>query len=146
MAMPVREAFERATEAFNRHDIKGFAEGLADDVTFTAPGGVQGRGKQACAESYAVWFHAFPDAHVAMRAVHIIDDVVVEEGTFTGTHNGVLHGPAGDVPPTGRAVKVDYVDVLRFKDGKHVSMNLIFDQLELLGQLGLLPAPASAGR
>jgi coproporphyrinogen III oxidase len=34
--------------------------------------------------------------------------------------------------------------VLRFRAGKHVSFNLIFDRLEMLAQLGLSPAPASA--
>ena len=72
-------------------------------------------------------------------------DVAVEEGTFTGTHQGVLHGPAGDVPPTGRPVAVDYIQVLRFRDGKHISFNLMFDRLLMLEQLGLLPAEAPAG-
>ena len=72
-------------------------------------------------------------------------DVAVEEGTFTGTHQGVLHGPAGDVPPTGRPVAVDYIQVLRFRGGKHISFNLMFDRLLMLEQLGLLPAAAAAG-
>jgi ketosteroid isomerase-like protein len=45
----------------------------------------------------------------------------------------------------GRAVAVDYIHVLRFRDGKHVSFNLIFDRLAMLEQLGLIPAPASTG-
>ena len=146
MAMTVREAFERGTETFNAHDIKGFADVLADDVAFKAPGGVQGRGKKACAESYGAWFEAFPDAHVEVHRVHFSGDVAVEEGTFTGTHNGILHGPAGDVPPTGRPVSIDYVNVLRFKDGKHVSFSLTFDRLAMLEQLGLIPPPAPGGR
>jgi|SRR5271166_4314333 len=145
MAMTAREAFERGTETFNDHDIKGFADVLADDVVFKAPGGVQGQGKQGCAESYAAWFRAFPDAHVEVHQVHFSDDVAVEEGTFMGTHNGVLHGPAGDVPPTGRPVRVEYVNVLRFKDGKHVSFSLTFDRLAMLEQLGLVPTPAPTG-
>jgi ketosteroid isomerase-like protein len=76
--------------------------------------------------------------------VHFSDDVAVEEGTFTGTHNGVLHTPTGDVPPTGRAVSVDYIHVLRFRDGEHVSCNLMVDRLLMLEQLGLIPAPAPA--
>jgi len=75
--------------------------------------------------------------------LHIAGDVAVEEGTFTGTHQGALHSPAGDVPPTGRAVTLDYVHVLRFRNGKHVSFNLMYDRLALLEQLGLIPAPAS---
>ena len=68
--------------------------------------------------------------------MHIIDDVAVEEGVFTGTQDGVLHGPAGDLPPTGRAVRLDYIQVLRFRDGTHVSFNLSFDRLAMLEQLG----------
>ena len=48
----------------------------------------------------------------------------------------------GDVPPTGRAVSLDYIQVLRFRDGKHASFNLMFDRLPMLEQLGLIPSPA----
>ena len=141
--MSTREAFERGTDTFNAHDVNGFAEVLADDVVFEAPGGMRGEGKQACAEFFGSWFSAFPDAHVDVHTVHVIDDVAVEEGTFTGTHDGVLHTPTGDVPPTGRAVAVGYIQVLRFREGKHVSFHLMFDRLAMLEQLGLVPAPAA---
>lgn len=145
MAMSTREAFERGTETFNAHDIDAFTEVLADEVVFEAPGGMQGEGKEACAGFFGSWFTAFPDAHVDVHDVHFVDDVAVEEGTFTGTHEGVLHTPTGDVPPTGRPVSVQYIQVLRFRDGKHVSFHLMFDRLLMLEQLGLVPAPAEAG-
>ena len=47
--------------------------------------------------------------------------------------------------PTGRPVAVEYIQVLRFRDGKHISFNLMFDRLLMLEQLGLLPAAAAAG-
>jgi ketosteroid isomerase-like protein len=141
MAMTAREAFERGTETFNAHDVDGFASVLADDVVFRAPGGMGGAGKAACVEFFGGWFGAFPDAHVEVHGVHFVDDIAVEEGTFTGTHDGVLHGPGGDVPPTGRPVALDYIQVLRFRDGKHASFNLMFDRLLMLEQLGLIPAP-----
>ena len=94
MAMTVREAFEKGTETFNAHDIDGFTGVLADDVVYRAPGGVSGQGKEACAGFFAGWFGAFPDAHVEVHAIHITGDVAVEEGTFTGTHDGVLRSPA----------------------------------------------------
>ena len=143
--MTIREVFEKGTDTFNAHDIDGFAEVLADDVVFVAPGGMRGEWKAACAEFYGSWFAAFPDAHVEVHDVHVLDDVVVEEGTFTGTHQGVLHSPAGDVPPTGRSVALEYLQVLRYRDGKHVSFNLIFDRLLMLEQLGLVPAAVPAG-
>ncbi len=141
MTMTARAAFERGTATFNAHDIDGFAAVLADDVVFTAPGGLRGEGRAACADFYAGWFGAFSDAHVDVHALHLAGDVAAEEGTFTGTHDGVLHTPAGDVPPTGRSVSVDYVQVLRFRDGRHACFHLMFDRLQMLEQLGLVPAP-----
>ncbi|HEY7605120.1 MAG TPA: nuclear transport factor 2 family protein [Gaiellaceae bacterium] len=140
MSISTREAFERGTDTFNAHDIEGFSEVLAEDVVFQAPGGMRGVGKEACAAFFGSWFAAFSDAHVDVHNAHILDEVAVEEGTFTGTHDGTLHTPAGDIPPTGRAVAVDYVQVLCFRDGKHVSFNLMFDRLAMLEQLGLAQA------
>jgi hypothetical protein len=144
MAMTVREAFEKGTDTFNAHDIDGFTSVLADDVVFRAPGGTSGQGKAACAQFFASWWDSFPDAHVDVRAVHIAGDIIVEEGIFTGTHHGTLHTPAGDIAPTGRPVAVDYIHVLRYLGGKHTSFDLLFDRLEMLEQLGLVPAAARA--
>ena len=144
MTITPREAFQRGTDTFNAHDIDGFAAALADDVVFSAPGPIGGAGKAACAEFFAGWFRAFPDARVDVHDVHFIDDVAVEVGTFSGTHDGVLHSPAGDVPPTRRPVSLDYLQVIRFRDGKHASFNLMFDRLLMLEQLGLMAAPSAA--
>jgi steroid delta-isomerase-like uncharacterized protein len=145
MTMTVREAFDKHTEAFNSHDIDAFADTLADDAVFLAPGGMAGEGKAACVQFFGGWLGAFPDAHVEIHDLYIAGDVAVEEGQFTGTHYGVLHSPAGEVPATGRPVTVDYIGVLRFRDGKPVSFNLMYDQLLLLEQLGLLPTQQPAG-
>ncbi len=143
MTITTREAFERGTQTFNDHDIDAFAEVLADDVVFTAPG-ASGEGKGPCVEFYGGWLNAFPDGRVEVHEVHILGDVAVEEGTFSGTHDGVLHTPTGDIAPTGRAVSLDYIQVLRFRDGKHISFNLMFDRLLMLEQLGLIPSPATS--
>jgi len=145
MTTTVREAFDKQTEAFNSHDIGGVADTLADGIVIRAPGGMGGEGKAVCTQFFGVWLDAFPDAHLQIHDLHITGDVAVEEATFTGTHQGVLHSPAGEVPATGRRVKVDYIAVNRYRDGKVVSVNLMYDQLLLLEQLGLIPAPQPAG-
>lgn len=55
--------------------------------------------------------------------------MAVEEGTFTGTHLGAAR--------TGRTVALEYVQVLRFRYSKCVSLTLTFDRLVMLEQLGL---------
>jgi hypothetical protein len=138
MTMTARDAFKRGTETFNAHDLDGFADVLADDVVFAAPGGMRGAGRPACVQFYGGWFEAFPDAHVEVHGIHFVDDLAVEEGTFSGTHEGVLRMAEANFRPTRRAVSVDYIQVLRFREGKHISFNLSFDRLEMLGQLGLV--------
>jgi len=130
MAVASRELFEVGVEAFNGHDLCAFSELFADDVAFRAPG-VSGVGKAACVDFYRRWFTDFPDARVEVRKIHRVGDVVVEEGTFTGTHDGVGR--------TGRAVALDYVQVLRVGDGKLISFTLTLDRLLMLEQLGLAP-------
>jgi len=141
MTMTIRETFDKSTTAFNAHDIDGFADLMADDAVFSAPGGMSGAGKRACAEFFSGWLSAFPDAHVAVRDVYVCDDVAVERGTFAGTHEGVLHTPAGDIQPTGSRVMIDYLQAIRVRDGKQVAFDLIYDRLQLLEQLGLTPVP-----
>jgi steroid delta-isomerase-like uncharacterized protein len=138
MTTSVREAFERGTAAFNAHDIDGFAQVLSEDVLFEAPG-IRGRGKAECIDFFGGWFGPFPDGHVTVHTLHILDEVVIEEGTFKGTHTGVLHVATGDLPATGRRIELPYIQVLRFRDGQHVSFNLMFDRLALLEQLGAVP-------
>jgi ketosteroid isomerase-like protein len=130
MAIASRAGFETATDAFNAHDLDELSGLLAEDVVFCAPGGIAGRGRTACIEFYRRWFEEFPNARLEVRATDVGDDVVVEEGTFTGTHDGVLR--------TGRSVALAFVQVLRVRDGLYVSVSLMFDRLLMLQQLGLV--------
>jgi ketosteroid isomerase-like protein len=142
MTMTIRETFDKSTTAFNAHDMNGLADLIAHDAVFRAPGGMSGAGKQACAEFFERWLTAFPDARANVHDVYVCGDVAVEEGTFTGTHNGILPSSAVDVPPTGSKVSVDYVQTIRFRDGKQAAFDLMYDRLQLLEQLGLSPVSA----
>ena len=45
--LTTREVFQAGTDAFNAHDIDAFAELLADDVVFDAPGMPRDSGRAA---------------------------------------------------------------------------------------------------
>jgi uncharacterized protein (TIGR02246 family) len=143
-ASKVRELFEKGTDAFNRHDAEGFAETMAEDVTIRPPGMGELSGKAAVKAFYQSWIDAFPDARVEITAMQALDDLSVEEGVFTGTHRGTLHGPTGDLPPTGRNVRVDYVQIARYRGDKAASFHLVFDRLALMEQLGVGPQAEEA--
>ena|SRR2546421_4405945 len=136
----IQEVIERGVAAFNAHDAKSLEADLADDCTVSAPGGMTYRGRAQCMEFQRVWWDGFPDAKANPTKIHYAGSVAVEEGVFEGTHTGTLKSPMGDVPPTGRKVRGEYVSVFDVRDGKVVAQRLTFDRLLLLEQLGLVPA------
>lgn len=75
----------------------------------------------------------FPDFQVSIDTQLIGDNIVMAEGTFTGTHDGEFN----DVPPTGREVEVRFMDKLRIEDGEVHEHRTYYDQQEMLAQLGL---------
>jgi predicted ester cyclase len=71
-------------------------------------------------------------------------ETVVVYCTLHGRHTGDLMG----IPPTNREVAMDYVQILRFENGKAVERWGVRDDMALLRQLGVVPAPpvpAAAG-
>ncbi|MFF0488733.1 ester cyclase [Nocardia sp. NPDC003482] len=88
---------------------------------------------------------AFPDLRIERRNVWQDGDTAIAEITFSGTHTGPLATPAGEVPPTGRAVRFPLVDTFTMRDGKVVEHRGYWDNAAFLTQLGLLPAPGEQG-
>ena len=59
--------------------------------------------------------------------------------TITGTHDGPLRGPGGEIPATGRPMEIHSSTHVAVRDGLVTSWRVYFDPNEMLGQLGLLP-------
>lgn len=81
------------------------------------------------------FFNAFPDARYTIDDMIAEGDRVATKKTFTGTHTGDL----GDIAPTGNRVSVQFVDIVRLRNGRIVEHWLSMDQLSLLQQLGAIP-------
>ena len=60
--------------------------------------------------------------------------------TLTGTHTG---GQFKGIDTTGKSISMDGMDQFTFRDGKMVSNFVVFDQMEVGRQLGLLPPDGS---
>jgi predicted ester cyclase len=58
----------------------------------------------------------------------------VTRKVFHGTHRGELMG----IAPTGRAVQIEVIDIVRVRDGQIVDHWNVVDRLGLLQQLGAL--------
>jgi heme-degrading monooxygenase HmoA/limonene-1,2-epoxide hydrolase len=135
-----RSLIERNIESWNARDMEAWMAAM-DLLRFTTqmPGGTQLNGREAAHTMWNTWQQAFPDNRIETIAIHADDRGGVHEFRAGGTHSGVLRGPAGEIPATGRRARVDMCGVYEFDEGKITSFRLYFDQAQLLGQLGLTP-------
>jgi steroid delta-isomerase-like uncharacterized protein len=135
---------EEFVEAFNAHDEARIHALDRDDVVFEAPGDVKVVGPDATTEYAMAWLRAFPDARINVHNAIAADDWSVQEFTFEGTHDDTLVGPAGEIPATHRRFTGRGVQIIRAQDGKIADVRLYFDQVQVLTQLGMMPAAAGA--
>jgi predicted ester cyclase len=135
-----RAVAERGLKAFNAHDMEALARDSAPDIEATAPGDIKLKGPQAVKEYNQNFVTAFPDARVEAKNIFTAGNTVIVEGVFTGTHGGTLKTPMGDVPATGRKVRGEYIQILEVDRGLVKRDNLLYDQVQLMTQLGMAPA------
>jgi predicted ester cyclase len=145
-----RAVVERSLKAFNSHDMEAIARDAAPDAVLTAPGDMTFKGPQQIKEFNQSWVTAFPDARVEATSIVTQGNNVVVEGVFSGTHNGTLKTPMGDIPATGRKLKGEYMQVFEIDRGLVKKAHLLFDRVQLLSELGMTPAfqpqPAKTAR
>jgi steroid delta-isomerase-like uncharacterized protein len=85
---------------------------------------------------------AFPDLRVTVEDQVAEGDRVAHRVTMQGTHQGDLFG----FPPTGKRMTIGGISISRFAGGKLVEHWGINDDLGMLQQLGIIPAPAQPER
>jgi steroid delta-isomerase-like uncharacterized protein len=117
-------------DAVDRYLDPGF---INHDAPFPgAPEGPEGMRTAA-----TLFRQASPDRHSEVEQLIAEGDTVVEVFTASGTHRNELMG----VPGTGRTLTLHGINVFRVKGNKIVERWGRLDQLGLLRQLGLAPAP-----
>jgi predicted ester cyclase len=123
--------------AVNAHDDD--ADPWAVDAELVAPAGAA-TGRDNVLAVLSVFHEAFPDLRLEVKQLLADGPSAAAEGIIAGTHDGVLHTPDGDVAPTGRTVGIRWSAVYLTDGDALKSEHLFFDQMDFLGQLGLLPA------
>jgi steroid delta-isomerase-like uncharacterized protein len=93
--------------------------------------------RESAKRFFTMIFTAFPDVRATIHDQTAEGDKVWTRKTFHGTHLGPFMG----VPPTGRKIAVDVMDVFRIEDGKLAEHWGISDMLGLMQQIGAAPSP-----
>jgi predicted ester cyclase len=133
------------TEAFNQGRLDIIDEVIsADGVDHQHPNEPSFR--QHLREVVVAMRTAFPDLHFELTEIIGEGEWVAVHSIMTGTNTGELRRPLmlppgapASLPPTGRAVRVAHMHMMRFVDGQNTELLHLMDTAAMAGQLGLLP-------
>ncbi|HWQ14109.1 MAG TPA: ester cyclase [Roseiflexaceae bacterium] len=122
-------------EGINGSNEEVFLDLLSPDVVdHYAPPGLP-PGREGWNQNRKLFRSAFPDGRWIEQDVFAEGDRVVGRYIFCGTHQGEFFG----IAPTGKAVTVSNIHILRLADGKIVEHWGHGDDMGMLRQLGALP-------
>jgi steroid delta-isomerase-like uncharacterized protein len=133
----VRRFFEEllSTDNFSVAD-----EILAPDFRFFFAGGPDPMDLQSYKDFLVMRRAAFPDRRFTVEEMVAEGDKVSARFTMRGTHEGELRG----IAPTGKAVTMTGIDIIRLHEGQIVEDRVEVDQLGMMQQLGVIPTPGQS--
>ena len=121
-------------EVANRGNFAAADELLADDIVEyeNLPDGLPPNG-DGIRRLFQMLRTAFPDFNITIEDLLNDGDKVIARVTLRGTHRGEFLG----LPPSGRSIAYEAIDISRIVDGRMVEHWGIPDYLTLFRQLGI---------
>ena len=129
---------DRYNAAWNEHDVEAIVSMHTDDSVFEnhVTGDVN-VGPEQIGHAISGIFAVFPDLSFEGRRSYLREDLVVQEWTARGTHEGTMTRSGVEIEPTGRKVEYKGMDVIPIRDGLVARKDVYSDSVTLLRQLGL---------
>ena len=131
----LREVRERIMSehvaAENRQDVAGTIATFHSARYEVFPFGSTADGAAAVGELLGGIFQAFPDFHVETKRTYHSDDALIMELEMSGTHKG----PLGELPPSGRKMRVPLVAICVFEADRLICEKIYYDMATLMRQL-----------
>ncbi|REJ82881.1 MAG: ester cyclase [Bacteroidetes bacterium] len=131
-------AMQKILESFSTGNVDNLGNYIADDcVEHTPDPNISATGLEGVKQMIAMYRSSFPDMKVNIMSMTAEGDMVITHYNMTGTNSG----PMGEMPPTGKSMNVNGVDVVKFKDGKATEHWGYWEESKFMEQLGLMGAP-----
>ena len=125
-------------EMFNQGNLTIADELISPEfINHEAPPG-SNRGPESMREAVTMLRRAFPNLHFAIGELVAEGNLVMGQVTMSGTHQGFFQ----DMPPTGQSFQQNQMHFVRFLNGKAIEHRAVRDDLGMMQQLGVIPAPA----
>ena len=122
----------------NDHDLTPFDHAVDADVIAHWSGLPELYGIAELRAAVTADLDGFPDQELTLDEIVADGETVASRWTFRGTHAGDYYG----IPATGRAVVSSVIAFDRIRDGKLIENWTVFDNYDVLRQLGIVPDDA----
>jgi predicted ester cyclase len=124
-------------EVFRTRDVELLDPLLAPDMVDHTPASGPILGREPGKQLIATFARAFPDTTLTVDLMVAEGDMVAAFVSYRSTHTGPFMGHL----PTGKAVRVTGMDIMRYRNEQVIELWSQFDDLGLLQQLGIIPRP-----
>jgi steroid delta-isomerase-like uncharacterized protein len=139
--MPQKSVVDLAKEqvlAYNEKDWDRVRAALAPEVVYDELATHRkAKGVDEVLTNWKGWATALPDSRATFRSEMASGNTAVLEVTWTGTHNGPLQTPNGEIPPTGKKIEIRACQVVEVANDRVKSIRQYFDMGTLLEQIGV---------
>ena len=133
----VAELAKEQVIAYNEKDWDRARAALAPEVVYEEFGTQRKlKGVDDVLTAWKGWATAIPDARATFQSELVSGNTAVLEITWTGTHDGPLQTPNGEIAPTGKKIELRAIQVVDVANDRVKSVRQYFDMGTLLKQIG----------
>jgi steroid delta-isomerase-like uncharacterized protein len=123
-----------------QHSLDVLDELCSPDFVNHDPSNPAVRDLEGLKESWKMLGAGFPDMQTTIDELLTDGDCVIKRFTARGTQTGEFNG----IPPTGRSITLQGIDIHRLENGRIKEIYWGYDNLGMLQQLGVIPQPEQA--
>jgi steroid delta-isomerase-like uncharacterized protein len=121
------------TETMDEGRIDAVEEFFSESLDYHRSSGERA-GRRELRDDVAMFHAAFPDLQADIPQIMSQENKVSFIYTLSGTHEGEFEG----IPPTGQEMEAKGAVIVRVEDDKITEYRMVFDNLGMLEQLGVL--------
>jgi predicted ester cyclase len=120
----------------NQGDLSEVNAFIAPNYTGSFSGFPPVSGQEGFRQFLTMQNNAFSDRSITVEEILAEGEKVVLRLTFRGTHTGELNG----LPPTGRKVAYQAINIMHMHGDQCVEQIAVLDGMTMMQQLGFIPA------
>jgi predicted ester cyclase len=141
-----RQVVEKMLQFADAKTPEKFAEIESADFELKTPMGML-KGPQGHTQMMQQFATAMPNFKHTIKECVESGEAISCEGKFVGDHTGPMMMPDGKtMAASGKHVEFDWVGVAHVKSGKLTSLHVYFNPMDMMMQIGAMPAPSAQGQ